>query len=272
MNISIYGAGHLTNSFMKGIAQIYNSQIKIYNRTKSKAENLIDSYDNLSVVECPEDLIDSEALVFLIIPPVEIVKLKSEFIKKMIDEKAILISCANGLSLQDLSKVYSNLKICRILPNVNWQILKGITLFKTNELIEINEKQKITNFLSAMTELSEVKDESDFDKVGKITSCGPGLFSAMFAAVQNEFNFISENEKILFQKTLTGTIEYQNLFKKSNEQVINEVANKTGLTKVGVDRIRNEVSPIIKLVSDAMDRKIEERNKHIKKEITLYNK
>ena len=49
--------------------------------------------------------------------------------------------------------------------------------------------------------------------------------------------------------------------------ILNEVANNTGLTKIGVDAINTELAKKLKLVSNKMDLKINERKNQLKNEI-----
>ena len=47
INISIYGAGHLTKSLLTGLGRVSATEISIFNRTGSKITDLNSIYSNL---------------------------------------------------------------------------------------------------------------------------------------------------------------------------------------------------------------------------------
>lgn len=264
MNIGIYGAGHLAKSLIKGFefAGIQN-QILLYNRTIEKAIALESKFSQISVVRNPADIIKTNSFIFVIVPPMAILNLSDDFITKVSRTKSVLMSCANYVTLENLNERYPKLKIIRILPNILWQIGCGAILYSVNEEIKQGEKQIFLQLLSKLGELIETRDERDFDRFGKIMTCGPGVFSKLINVFINELDLKSDYEKDLVIKCLLSTLNYSISNKKSFETIIEEVANKEGLTECAVNELNKQLTGKFDNVFREMDKKIINKKEQI---------
>ena len=177
MDIAIFGAGHLTRSLLIGLAKSMSDPIpiRLFNRNRAKAGSLRAIYPQLHMVDTPQALIDGQTAVFLIIPPKAILQLPQRFWETFTRTDSMVVSCANGLSIKDIETVCGSLKIVRFLPNILWQIVQGITLFQCNAMITDHEKEALLTPIRRISRLHELQQEDDFDRLGMLTSCGPGL-------------------------------------------------------------------------------------------------
>lgn len=259
INISIYGAGHLTKSLLTGLERVTDTTISIFNRTESKINNLKSIYSNLEKKDTLDELIKERTILFCIIPGNVLINLDLNFIERLKETNSILVSCVNGLSIKTLNKKFKDLKIIRLLPNVNWQICEGVSLFDSNDQVTMEEVNEFYEFLSSVTKLYHVKNDMDFDKVGTLSTCSPGLFSTILDYFIEYFNLEDLKEKEIFYESVKGTIEYILESRKEPKIISSEVANKGGLTEVGIKAIQQQFPFCMEVVTTSMKHKIEER-------------
>ncbi|KJR46254.1 Pyrroline-5-carboxylate reductase [Desulfosporosinus sp. I2] len=264
INVSIYGAGHLTKSLLTGLGRVSDAEISIFNRTESKINDLNSIYSNLEKTESLYELIKERTILFCIVSVDAIINLDLNFIEKLKQTNSILVSCANGLSLELLNDKFSGLKVIRLLPNINWQICEGVSLFDCNDKVTEGELNDFHKFLNPVTKLYRVKNDMNFNRIGTLTTCSPGLFCTILDYFNEYFNIESLDEKEIFYESLKGTIDYVLDSRKDPKIISCEVANKGGLTEVGIKAIQQQFPFCIELVCTSMKNKIEERNEKVK--------
>jgi len=264
INISIYGAGHLTKSLITGLSKVSDIEISIFNRTESKINDLNSIYSNLEKKNSLYELVKERTILFCIIPVDALINMDLNFIEKLKQTNSILVSCANGLSLEMLNAKFSGLKIIRLLPNVNWQICEGVSLFDCNNEITEVELNDFYKLLSPVTKLYHAKNDMDFDKIGTLTTCSPGLFCTILDYFNEYFNIENFDEKEMFYESLKGTIDYILHSRKDPKTISDEVANKGGLTEIGIKAIQQQFPFCMEFVSTRMKSKIEERKEKSK--------
>lgn len=258
-NISIYGAGHLTKSLLTGLKNVTNIKISIFNRTVFKINDVNSIYRNLEKKDSLDELINERTFLFYIIPGNVLMNLDLNFIEHLKQTSSILVSCVNGLSLETLCNKYKDLKIIKLLPNINWQICEGVSLFDYNDKLTQEEINKFYEFLTPITRLYRVKNNMDFENIGTLSTCSPGLFSTILEYFIHYFNVDSLTEKEIFYESVKGTIDYIIQSKKDPKTISNEVANKGGLTEVGIKAIQEQFPFCMEVLSTNIRNKIEER-------------
>jgi pyrroline-5-carboxylate reductase len=258
--ISIYGAGHLTQSLLIGLSQSYPNQlIKVYNRTANRVEELQAIHPLVSSANECKDLCRYSSFVFLIIPPSVITDLNADFVSALPKSDSVLVSCANNVSIDSLSKVYPNTKIVRLLPNINWQMNLGTTIYQANSNVSTHDLTELLDFLSPITTLVEADSDLDFDKLGKLTSCGPGLFSKIVDQLFISFDITDNKQKQAVYHTFKNTMSYLLDSEKSPDKVISEVANKGGLTESGIVAADETLPECFDYISQNMDKRLLEK-------------
>lgn len=232
----------VTRSLIKGFEFAgVEDQILLYNRTFDNATILKSEFPQIEIVKSPSNIIKTNSLIFVVIPPTAILELPDDFIAKINCSQSILMSCANYVTIDKLSSKYKKLKIIRLLPNILWQIGSGAILYSINKKIKLEEKNIFLELISKLGDTIEIKDEADFDRFGKIMTCGPGIFSKLINILIKELELKSDNEKYLVKKCILSTINYSNKSKKSFETITEEVANKGGLTECAVNELDQQL-------------------------------
>lgn len=221
--ISIYGAGHLAKSLLTGLSRVSDKTISIYNRTESKVHDLTSIYSQLEKKNTLDELINERTILFGIVPGTVLMNLDSSVIERIKQTNSILVSCVNGLSIKLLNQKFRELKIIRLLPNINWQICEGVSLFDCNDNVTTEDVNDFYELLSPVTRLYRVKIDMDFEKVGTLTTCSPGLFSTILDSFNKFFNLERLEEKELFYESVKGTIDYILQSRKDPKTISSEV-------------------------------------------------
>ena len=268
MDIAIFGAGHLTRSLLLGLAKSMSDPIRLFNRNRAKAGPLRAIYPQLHIVGTPQELMDGQTAVFLIIPPKAILQLPQRFWETFTGTDSLVVSCANGLSIKDIETVCGSLKIVRFLPNILWQIAQGTTLFQPNALVTDREKEALLTPIRRISRLQEIQIEDDFDRLGRLTSCGPGLMSALMVELLRGFDLQTSSERDNVRDILLATLTYQKLTHHSFDAIVEEVANPGGLTGHGVQGINETLPAAFEHVVQRMEAKITERRGLLQPEIS----
>jgi pyrroline-5-carboxylate reductase len=250
--ISIFGAGHLTESLVKGLSLISRQNITVYNRTYDNIIPLRKYYPNIIPISDIENFIIRQSYVFLIIPPSAIMNPPEEFKKQLRETDSVLVSCGYFNSVDMLNKVYTDTKIIRISPNINWQIAHGVTIYSKNNLVTDDELKNFLNFISSITDLVKANTEDDFDNLGKITACGPALYMNIIENMCDSFGICNHEQRDAVYKTIAGVFEYASQTGKKPSDIIAEVANKGGITESGITAINNYLPPAFTDVKEKM--------------------
>ena len=263
--ISIYGAGHLTKSLVTGLRQIFpDKSIKVYNRTADKVVELQTYNPKINRVDNYTDLCRDSSFVFLIIPTSGIFALETDFVSSLLKSDSVIVSCANSMTIDKLTEVFPKTKIVRLLPNINWQIKQGTTIFQTNSTVSTTDLTELTDILTPITKLIEAKSDHEFDMLGKLTSCGPGLFTKIVEQLLTSFDISDDIQKQAVYHTLISTINYLIDSKKPADKIISEVANKGGLTESGIIAAEKVLPDCFDFISKSMNEKLLERQQNLK--------
>lgn len=132
----------------------------------------------------------------------------------------------------------------------------GTTLYLLNHKIENIEKQFFEKLFSKISELVEVKDENDFNRYGKITTCCPGIFSKLIELFINKLDIRNEIENNLIINTFFNTLQYSIKMKINFKEIIEQVANKGGLTECAMIELEDKLKGKFFDVFATMDKNI----------------
>lgn len=257
--LGVFGAGHLTEAFLEGMARVTDRPVHLYNRTPMRVEHLRRLYAHLIPVSAPEHLAAGGGLVLLIIPARAILNLDASLVARAQATGTVLVSCANGLPLDQLERAYSGLRLIRTLPNINWRVLRGVTLVQRGRHASVEDFALLREYLGPISFVHEVDGEDDFDRLGALTSCGPGLIAEVLSQFCAAFGVRNAAEQALFVETVLGTAAHMSGSKKGARALVREVANLGGLTEVGVNTLAETLPEALAAVRDRMKEKIAQR-------------
>lgn len=234
--IGFIGMGHMGKALLDNIllsGTLNPEDIIIYNRTLSKAQDFKKNYPEIAIAECVKDLYGKVSIVISSVSAMA----QRVFLEAIPQNKIHFISVSNGLTVSEMRKVYGG-RITRIMPTVT---MGGYTLLS-------NDSRDIDYLFTKISTPLFIK-ESDFDLFTLISSCGPGLFTALLEVILDKFSDRTDYDKKILtdiiNKTFSSTLDGLISRKENYSELIERVATKDGLTQVGVDVIKDQFPTVI---------------------------
>ena len=176
MVLGVIGAGNMAQALITGIIKSHaleSSSIIVSNYNSKKADCLVEKYgvlsdDNINVIKKSD-------VILLAVKPYAVIDTLNQYIKDLQDK--IVISVAAGISISEMEKVSSTLKIIRTMPNTPVEVSKGKNI--SNDDILVLEK------LFSKLGLLFYIDESKIDAVSALTGCSPAYIYQIIEAMSD---------------------------------------------------------------------------------------
>lgn len=176
MKIGFIGAGNMGGALARGISQISETKVYIYDKNTEKSENLATSIGATSASF--EETVKSADFLFLGVKP-NVISDVAEAVGKIADAKTVIVSMAAGIEIGKIEKALSTpLPIIRIMPNTPVAVGEGLTAYATNSLVS---PECVSNFehIMSLTGATEALNECEIDSFCAIAGCGPA-YAYMF--------------------------------------------------------------------------------------------
>ena len=269
MKIGLIGYGNMGsmigNNILKLNLLLDDEKLIISNRHIEKISHLKEEYNEIqSKIELTDDNTKVAKECEKIIIAVETPQFKGiiEEILPYINHNTHIIYTCAGLDFKHIKTFYQG-KLTLIIPTLastvsgnpsikSSQRRKGISLIQHNEKVSEEDKQFIEDLFNEFSYVKTIEEKKDneilYNNENKseneieistiLTSCGPAFLAIIIktlAEVASEKSNLSFNEcEEMVSKTIFGTIQ----LKESgftNEEIMNKVATKKGITQEGID-------------------------------------
>lgn len=248
--IAIIGYGSmgrmLCNSFLQNDVIKYK-EMRVFIREGDTATKALikDAYQNkVKTTETDEGLKDAD-LIFLCVKPKDLPGILMRIGPKLKSD-AHLVSIAVCVSLKQLEREFSG-SVSRIVPSLTMLVNEGVTLLAHNSSVSNEQKDYLNYLFEKSAPLKEIKEEN-FEVATDLTSCAPGLISAIFdsflkAAMRHSSLDQGEvNEMVL--ETLEGTTKLIHEKGLRFDETIERVATKGGITEEGVKVLSEQLPDV----------------------------
>lgn len=178
--VAVVGVGHMGSAIIQGLSNNNENEIIGENPVNPRVSKLANEL-GFALANNMADLVEKEPEIVVLTTPAPItLSVIPELMN--LDNDAIIISAAAGVSYQDLHNVLPNHTIARIIPNIPVEINAGtIGLFVPSN-IEKNKQEKITKFLKQLGDVISVKEEQ-LSIVGTVGGCGPAFVDVFLDAL-----------------------------------------------------------------------------------------
>lgn len=238
MKITIVGCGNMgliyARSFLK-----YNIVLKddllLVEKNEARKEDL--KKLNIGSVVVPDNkLISDSDVVILSVKPQDFVELATD-LKKVLNEKTILLSIMAGINISFLQQKLNHQKIVRAMPNSPVEIGMGITAYSLSKSMTIEQAHKVENLLTTTGRTLYMEDENLLDAVTALSGSGPAYF---FYFVQQlidagkKMGMSETTATMLVKQTMLGSFHLINNAGKPLDELIKAVASKGGTTEAAL--------------------------------------
>lgn len=233
ITVGIIGGGNMGQAIAIAVAKQKDFKVMVSNPhlgkiAKLKKLGIAVTTDNCAVTQKSD-------ITILAVKPNMIETVLQE-IRIKLNAKKILLSAAAGLLISQLGKWSKHAKIVRTMPNTPAQIACGFTAWIAKNLTA-KEKMIVKKILQTTGAELELKKESDIDKIGAITGCGPAyvfyFMEAMQAAATN-FGFSAKAAKDICLQTFAGAVKLAQNSKEDFAQLRDNVTSKGGVTEAAI--------------------------------------
>lgn len=271
MKIGIIGYGNMgsmiANNILKLNLLFEDEKLIISNRHIEKINHLKEEYPNYypSKLELTTDNTKIAKECEKIIISVETPQFKEiieEILPYINPNTHIIYTCA-GLNFNHIKTFYKG-KLTLIIPTIastvtnynsvkSLQRRKGISLIQHNNQVKENEKSYIEDLFNEFSHVKLIenpkeKSDNELEISTILTSCGPaflGIIIKKLAEISSEKSNLTYNEcEEMISKTILGTIQLKETQNITNEEIMNKVATKKGITQEGIDYLNQEFDKI----------------------------
>ncbi len=266
MKIAILGFGEMGRMLAETICAGSGVDVAISNRTRARVEGFAAGRPRVSIAPSPADAASGADIVFLCVLP-SVAREVLESAKRAFTANSHLVSIVSDLPIPCIEALLP-CRVSRIVPTVISRIGRGITLFVRGSRTTDADIDALSPLLGKALSLREVL-ESQLNGLTAVTSCGPGLFSALFDELERSFQHSARAEGALVHEllleTLLGTCELARRHDAAFNSIYGQVATSGGITATGAAVLRAALPEILDGMNQAMHARHAEREAGIRR-------
>lgn len=213
-------------------------EVIVYNRSAEKARRLA-AATGVRVAPGARDAAAASDVLLLCVRPLEVQGVLLD-LRGVLTREKLLVSVASDVTLADLS-AWSEARAVRAIPSVTSECGGGVTLLAFGAAASEADRRLVLSLFGAMSAPVEVPEEH-FEVMTALTSCAPAFIAALMqefaAAAVRRSGIAPAVAERLVRETLAGTARMLAAPGAGFDEVIARVATEGGITRVGVDVIR----------------------------------
>ncbi len=269
--IGFVGYGSMARMLISGLIRYGNirqERIIVTRKDQNRLEEIRKDWEQLQVTKELSEVVKESELIFICVKPMEYIDVLKE-VKTWLRPEQHIVSIAGSVMIEDMERII-DCKITKLLPTVISEVQGGISLICHNAKVEEAERKQLEDLLGCISELRHTREE-DFGFASEFTSCGPGLYAAIFqefveAGLRHGTSFTKKGINDLVLHTMIGTAKLMLEESMDFQEVIDRVQTKGGITEVGVSRIRAGLPQVFDEAFDDMLGKRKQVSEKLQKE------
>lgn len=277
MKIGVIGYGNMgsmiVNNILKLNLLLEDEELIVSNRHLNKFESLIEEYpeENLNITSDNTEIAKSCEKILISVETPQFKEVIDEITPFINENTHIIYTCA-GLSFNHIKSFYDG-KLTLVIPTLASTVTsnnaisslsrrKGVTIIKHNSKVELQERLFVEDLFNEFSFVKKIDDPIYFNEEDDnlhptdneleistiLTSCAPAFLAIMIeklSQTSSELAKVSKEEaEDMILKTIIGTALLKEDQSLSNEDIINKVATKKGITQEGVDLLDKKLDKI----------------------------
>lgn len=238
MNITVIGVGNMGSAIIKGLNNSAEFSISAMNPVNPRVSKLAQEL-NFPLVNTTAEVASLKPDVIILTTPAPVTVAVVKELAATIDDKAIIISAAAGVSHQELAKVVSNNTIANIIPNTPVEVNSGTIGLSLPTDITADATTTILTVLNSLGDVIELPEDK-LDIIGVVGGCGPAFVDVMMdamsdAAVKHGLDRQTAYQVVASMVKGTGTLAYDS--KLAPSLLRDQVTSPGGTTIKGVEAL-----------------------------------
>lgn len=294
MKIGVIGYGNMgsmiVNNILKLNLLLEDEELIVSNRHLNKFESLIEEYpeENLNITSDNKEVATQCEKILISVETPQFKEVLDEILPFISEKTHIIYTCA-GLNFNHI-KTFFDGKLTLVIPTLASTVTsnnsisslsrrKGVTLIKHNSKVELQERLFVEDLFNEFSYVKKIDDpiyfneeednlhptENELEMSTILSSCGPAFIAIIiekFAQSCSELSNISfKDAEDMILKTIIGTAMLKEDQSLSNEEIIDKVATKKGITQEGVDLLDKKLNKTSKdLMKTLLNRYEEVKN------------
>ncbi|WGN90505.1 pyrroline-5-carboxylate reductase [Ligilactobacillus faecis] len=237
MEIGFIGVGNMAKAIINGW-QKNGVQAKI-NVHSAHKENYVPYATEHGLYACSDNVsvVQNSDIVFLAVKPLVLGKVLAEIKASVKQKKPLIVSMVTGVSLDELTKALDpQVKLIRIMPNVNVEIGEGMTALVANKNVASEELKNVTELfeLVGKTQLLPEKDFSTFVALAGSSPAYVYFFIDAMARTGVKYGLSKAQATQIAAQAVLGSAKKVLHETKSPMDLIDDVCSPGGTTIAGL--------------------------------------
>jgi pyrroline-5-carboxylate reductase len=258
----------LLNGFLRAGA-LSEDQVIVSTRTRSKLNDIKNRLPGITIADNNVIVARQSKVVLLAVKPRDVKPVLTEILGSL-PEDTHLIFISAGVTINDVEQLFHG-KISKVIPSMTMEMREGVALACHNDRVEAADAEHIKKLFGSISTVKEI-EERNFEVAGDLTSCAPGLLSAMaqefVRAGLRHGSLTKEEAERMVIASFYGTAKLIAEKGMDFDEVISRVATPGGITEEGVKVLRNELPATFDRVFDRTMGKQEIVKKAIKEQFS----
>lgn len=230
--VAIIGCGNMGEVILDAIKScgVRTKDILVVDVDREKLERIKKCYK----VKVSQDvkLLKSYEFLIIAVKPQQVKDLFLE-IRSFVNNKAVLVSVAAGISIKFIRKFFDRNEVVRCMPNLPLKVGKGITVISFPEKISGSKRAFVRKIFSVKGEVLELPEEY-LDLITAVSGSGPAYIfyiSEIMQRAAQKLGFSRKTSQLIVNQTILGAAEMLVRTKLSAEKLRESVTSKGGTTE-----------------------------------------
>lgn len=256
----------LLNGFLKA-GVLSEDQVIVSTRTRSKLNDIKKRLPGITIADDNVAVARQSKVLLLAVKPRDMKPVLDEILGSL-PKDTHLVFISAGVTINDVERLFHG-KISKLIPSMTMEMREGVALACHNDRVEEADAENVEKWFGSISTVKRI-EESNFEVAGDLTSCAPGLLSA----VAQEFvraglrhgSLTKEEAERMVIASFYGTAKLIAEKGMDFDEVISRVATPGGITEEGVKVLRSDLPATFDRVFDRTMRKQEVIKKTIKEQ------
>lgn len=239
MKLGFIGAGNMGGAIIRGFIKSGKVKAEDIFVTRKNKDSLNNMKSELGINICLNnvDLVNSSDILFMAVKPVMFPDVINEIKDSVKNKNIVVVSMAAGLTTDKIKDMFGyDLKVVRIMPNINAEILMSATSVCKNEFASAEDMEIVKELLSSIGIVEEVS-ENMFSVFSAIAGCSPAYVYTFIDALARGAQKMGMNKNQALNIAAAAVAGSANMFIKSNEHpqlLVDKVCSPGGTTIEGL--------------------------------------
>lgn len=253
MNIGFIGAGNMGGAIIdclvsKGVENVY-----VARKNTSALSNM------KNIIPCKNNSEACKDIVFLAVKPVMFPTVIAEIKDSVKANDSLVVSMAAGLTTESIRDMFGfDVKIVRIMPNVNAAIGKSTTAICKNSFAGCEDMDNVKKYMELAGSVIEVA-ENQFSIFSALAGCSPAYVYTFADALARGAQKLGMNKKLALSiaaAAIEGSACYMAQSPEHPQELVDRVCSPGGTTIAGLCELENNgfTAAVVKAVEAVVEK------------------